>query len=280
MSQPPLTGSSWCREDFEIPAYLERLRVEPAPPSLQLLEAVHRAHVAALPFTNADILLGTHPGVEPRAVQRQLVERGRGGYCFAHAQLMAAALEHLGFPVRRQLGRVHSPDSARTHMTLVVRAEGAQWLADPGFGFSIRGPIELRDRAVRDEGGRRFELREDREGPVPTWSLLRDGELQHVSDLLPVRPNDVRTGDAITSRGVSGPFTSLLIVNRWTPQGHVSVTDTARTVRADGEPTRHEEISVSEAVAAAVELGVELTAAEQQRLRAILHRLRQERELS
>lgn len=280
MTQLPLTGSSWGQGDFDIPAYLQRLGVRPAPPSPELLATVHRAHVETLPFTNADILLGTYPGVAPRAVQRQLVERGRGGYCFAHAQLMAAALEHLGFPVRRQLGRVGSPDSARTHMTLVVETGGRQWFADPGYGFSIREPIELRDGAVRDEGGRRFELSEGRDGPVPTWTLLRDGQLQHVSDLLPVRPNDVRTGDAITSQGLSGPFTSLLIVNRWTREGHVSITDTARTVRADDEPTRHEEISVEEAVVAAVELGVELTNPEQQRLRSVLHGLRQRRELS
>lgn len=153
-----LTGSSWRTEDFDIPAYLQRIGIEPGPASLELLEAVHQAHVRTLPFTNVDILLGTYPGAAPAAVQRQLIERRRGGYCFAHGQLMAAALEHLGFEVTRHLGRVGSPDRARTHTSLEVRLDDGAWFADPGFGFSIRGPMPLRDGAVRDEGGRLFEL--------------------------------------------------------------------------------------------------------------------------
>lgn len=118
-----LTGSSWRTEDFDIPAYLQRIGIEPGPASLELLEAVHQAHVRTLPFTNVDILLGTYPGAAPAAVQRQLIERRRGGYCFAHGLLMAAALEHLGFEVTRHLGRVGSPDRARTHTSLEVRLD-------------------------------------------------------------------------------------------------------------------------------------------------------------
>ena len=62
-----LTGSSWRTEDFDIPAYLQRIGIEPGPASLELLEAVHQAHVRTLPFTNVDILLGTYPGAAPAA---------------------------------------------------------------------------------------------------------------------------------------------------------------------------------------------------------------------
>lgn len=275
---PALTGSSWRTEDFDPDAYLERIGVERAEPGLALLEAVHQAHVRTLPFTNADILLGTYPGAAPQAVQRQLIERGRGGYCFAHSQLMAAALEDLGFPVQRHLGRVRSPDSGRTHLSLVVRAEGRDWFADPGFGFSVRGPIELVDGATRDEGGRIFELRCTGEGGATAWTLRRDGELLHITDRLPVRPVDVHIEDQVTSGGLApGPFTVMLMVNRWTEEGHVSVTDSTRVVRADGRPTEHQEISAAQAVEAAVELGVELSDPEQARLVELLERLRAQR---
>ena len=276
---PDLTGSSWRTEDFDIPAYLQRIGIEPGPASLELLEAVHQAHVRTLPFTNVDILLGTYPGAAPAAVQRQLIERRRGGYCFAHGQLMAAALEHLGFEVTRHLGRVGSPDRARTHTSLEVRLDDGAWFADPGFGFSIRGPMPLRDGAVRDEGGRLFELSLVGEGPSTGWALHRDGEFQHVSDRLPVRPVDMHTGDQITSGGLApGPFTVMLMANRWTDEGHVSITDTTRVVRADGKPTQHQEITAREAVDAAIELGIELDSSEREALHDVLVGLRRRRE--
>ncbi|WP_144792981.1 arylamine N-acetyltransferase [Kocuria palustris] len=274
-----LTGSSWRTEEIDVPSYLDLLGVRRARPSLELLEALHDAHVRTLPFTNADILLGTYPGIAPAAVQRQLIERRRGGYCFAHGQLMAAALEDLGFEVARHLGRVGSPDSARTHMSLAVRIDGQEWFADPGFGFSVRGPILLEDGASRDEGGRRFELRRGGEGAGETWTLRRDGELLHITDRLPVRPVDVHTGDRITSGGLApGPFTVMLMANRWTEHGHVSITDSTRVVRADGRPTQHEEISPREAVEATAELGVALSAAERAALEDVLIGLRRRRE--
>lgn len=274
-----LTGSSWHTEDFDIPAYLQRLGIEPEPASPELLEALHQAHARTLPFTNVDILLGTYPGIAPAAVQRQLIERRRGGYCFAHGQLMAAALEHLGFEVTRHLGRVGSPAWARTHTSLEVRLDGRTWFADPGFGFSVRGPMDLRDGATRDEGGRVFELRLMGEGPTTGWALHRDGEFQHLSDRLPVRPIDMHTGDQITSGGLApGPFTVMLMANRWTDEGHVSITDTTRVVRADGKPTHFEEITAREAVEAAVELGIALGPEEREALRDVLVGLRRRRE--
>lgn len=57
-----LTGSSWHTEDFDIPAYLRRLGIEPELACPELIEALHQAHVRTLPFTNVDILLGTAPG--------------------------------------------------------------------------------------------------------------------------------------------------------------------------------------------------------------------------
>jgi hypothetical protein len=40
------TAASWRTEDFDIPAYLQRIGIEPGPASLELLEAVHQAHRA------------------------------------------------------------------------------------------------------------------------------------------------------------------------------------------------------------------------------------------
>lgn len=127
---------------------------------LRPARGIARRTRAYLSFGNVDVLLGTHPGVAPDAIQEQLVRRSRGGYCFEHSQIFAAALEHLGFSVRRALGRVHEPTNTRTHMTIHVELDGERWLCDPGFGFSITGPIALKDGATRAEGDRQFGVRE------------------------------------------------------------------------------------------------------------------------
>ncbi|NKZ35152.1 arylamine N-acetyltransferase [Rothia terrae] len=150
--------SSWYTEDFDIPAYLRALSVEPAPASYELLAQLHRAHVETFPFTNVDVVLEMHPGINPSTAQDQLMNKNRGGYCFEHAQIFAAAAEYLGFEVRRHLGRVKSLNLSRTHMSVVVTVDGTDYLCDPGFGFSIYEPVELRDGATGVSVGQTFTL--------------------------------------------------------------------------------------------------------------------------
>lgn len=267
MNAQILSGESWHAHEFDVPTYLERVEVEAAAPSLALLERLLEAHVRRFPFGNVDVLLGAHPGVAPGAVQRQIVTLGRGGYCFEHAQLFAGIAEDLGFEVRRRLGRVHSPHAPRTHMTLEVRTEGEWFLADPGFGFSMRGPIALRDGAVRREGGRMFELAACEGG----WSLNRDGVLQHIIESARVQPIDVQVGHLVTSLGLaSDRFVGNLIAARHMPEGHVTVTQGTRTVRSDGAATVHERITRAEAVEAVRELGVVLSDEEAARLLRVI----------
>lgn len=257
---PPLTGSSWRTDLFDVPEYLDVVGVAAGEPSLDLLGRLHRAHVHTIPFANVDVLLGRHPGVTPDRIQERLVRTRRGGYCFEHAQLFAAALEHLGFRVRRALGRVGSISGFRTHMTVVVRLDGRAWLCDPGFGFSVTGPIALEDGASRDEGGRRFGVERADDAGSGVWVLTLDGRPQHYSDELTVHPADVLAGHLVTSRGDHSPFPRRLMAMRHTPAGHVTVTEWARTVRAPGEATRHEDLTVDEVVDAVRDLGVDLGA--------------------
>src|SRR5215217_8827589 len=110
-------------EQLELDDYLDRIGVPPAPPSREALGALHEAHVRAFTFDNIDVLLDQHPGVSLEAVQEKFVGRGRGGYCFEHTVLFAAALERLGYDVERRLGRVGDPATApRTHCVVMVRS--------------------------------------------------------------------------------------------------------------------------------------------------------------
>lgn len=269
----PLTGETWHTELFDIPAYLSAVRIAAGPPNLQLLKELHRAHVRTLPFANADVLLGHHPGVGPAEVQAQLIDRRRGGYCFEHGQIFAAALEHLGFEVRRHLGRVHSPSSSRTHMTVVAELDGRRWLCDPGFGLSITGPIALEDGATRTESHGTFAMHQRDDEGCQTWALRRGGKLAHITDALPVQPIDVRTGHLITSTGSDSPFTQHLVVMRHTEHGHITVTENTVTIRRPDHETEHREISAAEAVQLTRQSGVVLADHEARELESILGKL-------
>ncbi len=106
-------ASSWQIDQLDLDAYLARVGATGAPPSRPALDALHEAHVRAFTFDNIDVLLDAHPGVDLEAVQAKFVGRGRGGYCFEHGVLFAAALERLGYDVERRLGRVGDPAARR-----------------------------------------------------------------------------------------------------------------------------------------------------------------------
>lgn len=265
MTTEGLAGASWETDDFDVDAYLDRVGVRRGAPDLAMLERLHHAHVHTLPFTNVDVLLGQHPGVDPATVQRRLVSEGRGGYCFEHAQLFAAVLEDLGYLAERRLGRVGSPASGRTHTTVAVTLGAQRYLTDPGFGFSITGPIPLEGGAIRVEGDRRYTIEHGLAGEVSTWSLRRDGELQHVVDALPVQPVDVRNGHLVTS--TDSVFTRTLMAMRYTENGHITVTPGVRTVRPPGQETRRDLLDPAETVEAVKDLGVRLVGDEPVRLR-------------
>ncbi|HEY7814602.1 MAG TPA: arylamine N-acetyltransferase [Nakamurella sp.] len=276
----PMTDESpWEIERLDLNGYLVRLPpgdVAGGPPSRAALDALHEAHVRTFTFDNIDVLLDQHPGVDLAAVQAKFVGRGRGGYCFEHGTLFAAALERLGYQVERRLGRVGDPaTSARTHCVVVVTVNGQRLLADPGFGISLLRPIPLADGATDDHGGWTYQVRQVPEGPGFGWALyrLRGGrwDLMHTHDELPVRPADIRSGHHFTSTYPSSHFRRTLIVAGHLPDRHVTVTHESVTVRRPGAPTEHRPLRDGELPELLDLLGVPITDAE---LVALLRRVR------
>jgi N-hydroxyarylamine O-acetyltransferase len=107
-------------------------------PNSSTLSALHRAHVGAIPFENIDALLGRPILLDSASLQAKLVIARRGGYCFEQNLLFKDVLERLGFKVTGLSARVRGagefPLRARTHMALLVEAEGKTFFADVGFG--------------------------------------------------------------------------------------------------------------------------------------------------
>ncbi len=135
---------------FDLDAYLARIDYTgPREASLAALAQIHYRHVCSIPFENLDILLGRPIRIDPSSVQQKLIHDRRGGYCFEHNTLFAAALTALGFRVTPLAARVRwqvpaEVKTALTHMILAVEATGRHLLADTGFGSgSLSAPLLL-----------------------------------------------------------------------------------------------------------------------------------------
>jgi N-hydroxyarylamine O-acetyltransferase len=276
-----VTPGLWQTDRLDLDGYLERVGQPARPPSRQALDELHEAHVRSFTFDNIDVLLDQHPGVGLEQVQAKFVGRGRGGYCFEHATLFAAALERLGYDATRRLGRVGPPETAaRTHCVVVVDLDGERLVADPGFGMSLLRPIPLVDGATDDFGGWSYRLREVRAGEVRAWEMSRwreeRWELMHTHDELEVQPPDFWSGHHYTSTFPSIHFRHMLMLTKHVDGNHVSLTHGTVTVRRPGAPTEHREIEVAELRDLLHELAVPLTSDEEERLLAKVVELRRE----
>jgi N-hydroxyarylamine O-acetyltransferase len=262
---------TWGVERLDLDAYLARIHQPAQPVSRSALDQLLEAHVRTFTFDNIDVLLGQHPGVGLDAVQSKFVGRGRGGYCFEHGTLFAAALERLGYTVERRLGRVGDPnETARTHAVVVVTLDNEQLLCDPGFGFSTLRSIPLVDGAEDDYGGRQLRVLEVVEGAGRAWALHRRGqggwELAHTHDELPVRPVDVVHGHHYTNTFPTSIFRHMLMVAGHVADTHLTLTESTVTVRRSEAPTEHRNIDRDELMSRLHELQVPLSDDELKRL--------------
>ena len=199
---------------FDLDAYVERIGLRGRPTIAEL----HRAHVSSIPFENLDPHRGVPVSLEPDALWRKLVIDRRGGYCFEHNLLLRSALEALGAEVELLLARVRvgAPSGVarpRTHLVLRVRADGAVWHADVGFGTgTLLEPVPFGSEGVYEQSGWRFRTVHDRSEVV-----LQTADGREWKDLYgfvpePVPLVDVETSNWFTSTFPRSPFVTGLIV--------------------------------------------------------------------
>lgn len=263
----------WQVDRLDLDGYLARLGLPARPPGRAALDELHEAHVRTFTFDNVDVLLEQHPGVGLDVLNEKFVGRGRGGYCFEHGTVFAAALERLGYDVRRHLGRVGDPATGpvqgRTHMTVEVGIDGERLLCDPGFGMSLVRPVLLADGAESDQDGWPYRVHRDADGAWQLQRLREAGwEVGHTVDELPVLPVDVAMGHHYTSTFPTSHFRSGLMITQHQDGRHVAVTATTVTVRKPGEATEHRDLADGELAEWLRVLDARLTPDEEARLLA------------
>ena len=222
----------------DLDAYLARigwagpLRVDHA-----TLARLLRAHMRSIPFENLDVLLGRGVDLDLPSLQAKLVAARRGGYCFEHATLFAAVLEHSGFAVRRHSARVvlivPRTQAPRTHMFVTVELPEGTFVCDPGFGgLAPDEPLLLADEAPA-ANATHWMARAD-----GAWTMraLHDGKAVDawVTTLEVDHPIDFVMANHYVSTHPASGFRQRLMMRALTPRGRVSVANRDVTFREDG----------------------------------------------
>ena len=178
----------------DLAAYLDRIGfVGDARPDRATLDAVHRAHLLAIPYENLDVQLRRRRTPSPQAAFDKLVNEQRGGWCYEMNGTLGLALSLIGFKVTRMAGgvaRAAMGDAVvGNHLVLRVDLPEGPVIADVGFGdgpltpFDFRpGPFSSRgfDFNLEDQGDGWWRVHNHPRGGAPNFDfqpLTADEEL-------------------------------------------------------------------------------------------------------
>jgi N-hydroxyarylamine O-acetyltransferase len=226
---------------FDLPAYLDRIGCRGRPGLAQ----VHRAHATTIPFENLDPQRGVPVELDTDALQGKLVVARRGGYCFEHNLLFAAALRALGMTVEPMLGRVllgPEPEAGRprSHLALRVTDERGTWLADVGFGAdTLLEPIPFEPGGIHAQSGWRYRA-VARDG-MHVLQMEREDGWENLYGLRAERVPliDIETSNWYTATHPSSRFvTGLIVAVRREDGSRLALSDWFGLTLTDRSPTR------------------------------------------
>jgi N-hydroxyarylamine O-acetyltransferase len=234
---------------FDRDAWLNRIGYTgPLEPTLTTLASLVKAHSHAIAYESIDIVLGTPAVLDIASLQRKMIERRRGGYCFEQNMLFRAGLRSLGYAVTSLQGRVvrgleiDAPRPA-IHMLLRVELPEGAYLADVGFGnLAPTAPLLLEPHIEQPTPHEvmRFIIVNDE---LTLQSKLGD-RWEHIYRVIPHPRNDAEyeITNWYTSTHPSAPYLSNIIAALPAPDGARLTLFNERLTRrfADGHAERQQ----------------------------------------
>jgi N-hydroxyarylamine O-acetyltransferase len=222
-------------------AYLERMAYRgDLRPTPETLAELHFAHLFTVPFENLSIHVGEPIQLRLDWLFDKIVRRRRGGFCYELNGLFAALLSALGFETEMLSARVYSGDGRLgipfDHMCLRVRAGGAAWLVDVGFGENFVRPLRLDEPGEQSDGRRSFRIEADGDARM----LWDRGRRSYRFELLPHALVDFEPGSHYHQTSPESHFPRGRIVSRLTSDGRVTLTDD-RLIVTDARDERREQ---------------------------------------
>jgi len=229
----------------EIDGYLHRLGIGPeewpGAPTAEVLRDLHLRHLRTVPFENLSIHLGEEIVLEEDRLVDKVVGARRGGFCYELNGAFAALLGGLGFEVTLLAARVHG-DAGRLgipydHLALRVRtADGAQWLADVGFGAHSHYPLAFTDKGEQKDPGGVFRIVE----AGPDLDVVLNGRPQYRLEVRPRELGDFVAGAWWHSTSPRSHFVQSLVCSKVT-EGGGRITLSGRSFKVTGADGAREE---------------------------------------
>ena len=228
---------------------------EPALATLATLRALHARHAAAIPFENLAAFLGDPVSLELEAIQAKLLAPGRGGWCFEHNMLFSHVLEAIGFPVTRLAARVrwNVPEGVvtpRSHMLLLVQADGRDYIADVGFGgLTLTAPLMLKADSPQKTAHESYRispspLGDGRGGGFVLQAFLgTDWQDLYAFELQPQLPQDYEAANWFLATNPRSQFVKGIIAARAAPEARHALRNTRYTVHVPGQPPRRRHLA-------------------------------------
>lgn len=150
-------------ENFNLTDYLLRIGYEGEVRSdVATLTQLMQNQLRSIPFENTEVQAGRIPSLVPEDIVNKVLGCGHGGYCYEINGIFAMALTAIGFEwhfagARPMTYAVRRP---KTHMVVIVRIEGSDYLCDSGFGgYALRAPMMIEEGEITQDGDRfRLEL--------------------------------------------------------------------------------------------------------------------------
>jgi N-hydroxyarylamine O-acetyltransferase len=206
----------------------------------------------AVPFENLSIHYSQPIVLRDEALFDKIVTRRRGGFCYELNGMFSWLLRLIGYDVALLSAEVAESDGSFSapfdHLTLLVhQVDGADWLADVGFGDSYRRPLRFEPhteqdggdgriyrmyesdmRAAGDGDDQRYWLVEQRTDAQPTWEPVYRFTLQ------PHALADFAARCHYHQTSPESHFTQKRICSLALPDGRISLSDLRLITRLHG----------------------------------------------
>lgn len=210
----------------DISAYLEHIQYHgQRQATWKVLHELHVKHTQAIPFESLSPFTGQTVSLDIDAVLDKFTRQKRGGYCYEHNSVFQHVLRNMGFSAeglaaRVRLNAMDGVLTPRSHMLLLVEAEGEQFIADTGFGgLTLTAPIRFATDIVQDtpHGPYRLLNRDD----AYCLQTKTRGEWQdlYIFDLMRNYPPDYEVCNWYTATHPGSIFVTNLIAARPAPTG-------------------------------------------------------------
>lgn len=145
-------------ENFNLTDYLSRIGYEgEVRNDIATLTQLMQQQLRTIVFENTEVQAGRIPSLLPEDIVKKVIINRRGGYCYEINGVFAMALTAIGFEwyfagARSMLYPTRRP---KTHMVLIVRVDGCDYLCDTGFGgYALRAPMVIEEGETVQDGDR------------------------------------------------------------------------------------------------------------------------------